>query len=205
MLLGAAVARLDGLSCIWAAHASAWEALEKTTISPSPRFLTSLPAVRSSAPRSSPKCSWRSSSAAAAPSRSAIAVDPTRSVIRTDTVSMAVELTRPSSAVRQPSATTSRCAADERPHRPSVHPGAPRRPSATRLLVERCERLATSGLRLRMDEERSSRSPVASRSLADRCGSAHVGGRPPADFGARMGRVGVRAPRSSAGSEGATP
>jgi len=53
----------------------------------SSRFLTHGRPMRSSALRSKPKCSVRSSSDAAGLTRSAIAVEPTRSVIRTATVS----------------------------------------------------------------------------------------------------------------------
>src|SRR5262249_17308584 len=80
---------------------NAREALENTTISPSPRFFTSRPPVRSSAPRNSAKCSKRRPSAAAAPNLSASAVEPTRSVISTDTVSVAVGLIHPSSALQR--------------------------------------------------------------------------------------------------------
>ena len=71
------------------AHASAPDAAGNTTISPSPRFLTSVPPVAASASRSTPKCVRRRSSKASWDNWDANAVEPTRSVNITVTVSIA--------------------------------------------------------------------------------------------------------------------
>src|SRR5438309_5092266 len=73
--------------CISTAQPTAAEELVKTTISPSPTFLTSRPPVVSTAPRRIAKWSRRRLSAAPGPTRVASPVDPTRSVNRTVLVS----------------------------------------------------------------------------------------------------------------------
>ena len=62
--------------------ATASRALEKATMSPSPRFLTSRPWWAVIALRSTEKCARRSSSAASSPSVESSAVEPTMSVKR---------------------------------------------------------------------------------------------------------------------------
>ena len=60
----------------------------KTTMTPSPRFLTSVPPASAMAWRRIEKCSRRSSSAASGSKAEANAVDPTMSVNRIVTLSV---------------------------------------------------------------------------------------------------------------------
>ena len=72
--------------CIPTAHASARLKLVNATMSPSPRFFTSVPPAASIAPRNRPKCVWRSSPRPQDPDVDDSSVDPTRSVNNTVTV-----------------------------------------------------------------------------------------------------------------------
>ena len=71
------------------AHDRAAEAIGNTTMSPSPRFFTSVPPEAAMAWRSAEKCVRRSSSPASGVSAEASSVEPTRSVKSTVTFSVA--------------------------------------------------------------------------------------------------------------------
>ena len=74
--------------CIATAHDNAADADPNTTISPSPRFFTSVPPASATACRKIEKCSRRSSSAASGDRLDANAVEPTMSVNNTATFSV---------------------------------------------------------------------------------------------------------------------
>ena len=78
--------------CISIAQRTASAALGNTTISPSPRFLTSWPPRWSTASRRSRKCARRTVSAASSPMRLSNSVEPTMSVNSSVTVPSTADL-----------------------------------------------------------------------------------------------------------------
>ena len=81
--------------CIATAHDNAADADANTTMSPSPRFFTSVPPASATACRKIEKCSRRNSSAASGARLDASAVEPTMSVNNTATFSVVTSAVLP--------------------------------------------------------------------------------------------------------------